>query len=173
MNVNPLPATCLLFLLAAGGPGAAGARDAAPARDDAITPINLWQPGDPGQRIYIDGLVTDVERNPIPNATVHIRQADGNGDYHHDRYRASIVTDEDGRYAFGTVLPGQYYGVKHIHVLAEHEFFQPLETEIIFKGDPNLDRASEERAVFLEKAGGREGDVLYGRFEIMLKLPGQ
>lgn len=135
-----------------------------------IKPVNLWRPGDPGQRLYIDGRVTDRDGNPISDVTLHIRQADGTGVYT-SRYRTRLTTDDQGRYAFGTVLPGQYYGVKHIHILAEHQYFQPLDTQIIFKGDPHLSRDEEERAIFLEKAG--DEDVLYGRFEIELRLPGQ
>ena len=149
----------------------AQAQTAESSASDQIKPINLWQPGDPGQRLYIDGRVTDQQGLPLANVTIHIRQADGNGDYHPDRYRAKLTTDKQGRYVFGTVLPGQYYGVKHIHITAEHEFFEPLDTEINFKGDPNLSKEQEEQAVFLEQSGD-EG-VLYGRFEIKLKLPGQ
>lgn len=139
----------------------------------AVEPLQLWRPGDAGERLYIDGRVTDKTGNPLAGAIIHIRQADGDGSYQPDRYRGRLVTDDDGRYAFGTVLPGSYYGVKHIHVLVEHEFFPALDTTIIFKGDPNLSPAREEQAIFLEKAGGEQGDVLYGRFDIVLKLPGE
>ncbi len=132
--------------------------------------INLWRPGDPGQRLYIDGRVLDESGSAIANATIRIRQADGNGSYHDDRYRGTCTTGQDGGYAFGTVLPGQYASVKHIHIFVTHDNYAPLRTEILFKGDPNLDEERDRtQAIFLEEAQSKGEKILFGRFDITLK----
>jgi len=136
------------------------------------TALNLWRPGDPGQPLRISGWVRGVDGKPIAGATVYIRQADSTGTYTPD-YQGSLITAEDGSYRFSTVLPGQYYGIKHIHIGAAHEGYEYLETQILFKGDPNLDPASDsEHAIHLEEAMVQEKKVLFGRFDMTLKPVG-
>jgi len=131
--------------------------------------VNLWRPGDPGQPIRISGWVRSTNGKAIPGATVFIRQADGTGTYTPD-YQASLQTGEDGSYRFSSVLPGQYYGVKHIHIGAVHDGYEYLETEIVFKGDPNLDPESDsKRAIHLEEATVNDKTVLFGRFDMTLR----
>ena len=121
--------------------------------------INLWQPGDPGQRLHINGLVRSVSGEPVADAVIHIRQADGQGDYHPDRYRARLTTSAEGQYGFGTVLPGQYYGVKHIHVLVTHDNYEPLETRILFMRDPNIDiETQRDQAIFFGRCALEKRD---------------
>ncbi|MEZ5590651.1 MAG: hypothetical protein R3F53_08085 [Gammaproteobacteria bacterium] len=48
--------------------------------------ISLWQPGDPGQRLFIDGSVLTPDGQGIAGAVLSVRQADANGVYHPDRY---------------------------------------------------------------------------------------
>ena len=135
--------------------------------------ISLWQPGDPGQRLFIDGSVLTPDGQGIAGAILSVRQADANGVYHPDRYRADLVTDQDGRYAFGTVLPGQYASVKHIHVYVQHDAYQPLQTEIVFMGDENLDESTQRRhGVFLEESTVEGETFFYGRFDITLRPAG-
>lgn len=129
--------------------------------------IDLWLPGDPGQRMNIRGRVTALDGTPVAGASIYIRQADGNGEYI-DRYSATIESDHKGRFQFGSVVPGQYYGVKHVHLWVTHEAHQSLDTEILFKGDPNLADADAPNAIFLEEATVNDETILYGRFDIML-----
>ncbi len=130
--------------------------------------IDLWQPGDPGQRMNIRGRVTSIDGTPVAGAMISLRQADGNGDYHDDRYNATLTTDQKGLYQFASVLPGQYYGVKHVHVGVNHESYQYRDTRIVFKGDPNLDESSAPQAVFLEESNVNGETILFGRFDIVL-----
>ena len=131
--------------------------------------VNLWRPGDPGQPLRISGWVRGTNGKPIPGATIYIRQADGSGVYTPD-YQASLKTGKDGSYRFSTVLPGQYYGVKHIHIGAVHEGYEYLDTEILFKGDPNLDPESDSKlAIHLEEATVNDKTVLFGRFDMVLR----
>lgn len=155
------------FSIAAATPGEALATSS--AESSPPTTLNLWRPGDPGQPIRISGWVRSTSGKPIPGATIFIRQADGTGVYTPD-YQASLKTDKDGSYRFSTVLPGQYYGVKHIHIGAVHDGYEYLETEIVFKGDPNLDpESAKERAIHLEEATVKDKTVLFGRFDMTLR----
>ena len=131
--------------------------------------LDLWQPGDPGERLHISGQVFSSDGEPLEGAVIYIRQADANGDYHHDRYRGTVTTGNGGRYSFGTVLPGQYDGVKHIHIGVTHDTHGSLETRILFKGDPYLDETTErDHAIFLEEATVEGQTVLFGRFDMTL-----
>jgi protocatechuate 3,4-dioxygenase beta subunit len=150
--------------LAPGSAQGASATDA-----DASTTLNLWRPGDPGQPIRISGWVRSSKGKPVPGATIFIRQADGTGVYTPE-YQASLKTDKDGGYRFSTVLPGQYYGVKHIHIGVAHDGYEYLDTEIVFKGDPNLDPESDaKRAIHMEEATVNNKTVLFGRFDMTLR----
>lgn len=171
-----MPSCSRIFALLAalGMPGIAvltSGETLAASAGEALSPttLNLWRPGDPGQPIRISGWVRGTNGKPIPGATVFIRQADGTGVYTPD-YQASLKTDKDGSYRFSTVLPGQYYGVKHIHIGAVHDGYEYLETEIVFKGDPNLDpESASKRAIHLEEATVKDKTVLFGRFDMTLR----
>jgi protocatechuate 3,4-dioxygenase beta subunit len=131
--------------------------------------LNLWRPGDPGQPLRISGWVRSTSGKPISGATIYIRQTDGTGVYTPD-YQASLKTGKDGSYRFSTVLPGQYYRVKHIHIGAVHDGYEYLETEILFKGDPSLDPESDSKyAIHLEEATLNGKIVLFGRFDMTLQ----
>ncbi len=154
--------------VAALAPGEVQAASSAQATPPPNT-LNLWRPGDPGQPLRISGWVRSTNGKAIPGATIYIRQADGTGVYTPD-YQASLETGKDGSYRFSTVLPGQYYGVKHIHIGAVHDGYEYLETEILFKGDPNLDPESDSKlAIHLEEATVNDNTVLFGRFDMILR----
>ena len=130
--------------------------------------IDLWQPGDHGQRINIRGRVTSIDGTPISGASINIRQADGNGNYHDDRYNVRLESDQKGGYQFASVLPGQYYGIKHVHIWVTHDAYQYQESRILFKGDPNLDESTSPESVFLEEGNVKGETILFGRFDIVL-----
>lgn len=86
-------------------------------------------PDEPGQALRIEARVLDaVGGQPVPGATVVVYQADAEGRYEpadpsdesSARLRAEMTTDDEGRVAFQTVLPGEYPdqppGNRHIHV---------------------------------------------------------
>ena len=130
--------------------------------------VSLWQPGDPGQRMNIRGRVTSIDGTPVTGASIFIRQTDGNGDYHDARYNAKLITDQEGGYQFASVLPGQYYGIKHVHVWVNHDAYEYLETRMLFKGDPSLDESTAPEAIFLEEGNINGETVLFGRFDMVL-----
>ncbi len=132
--------------------------------------LDLWRPGDAGQRLRIRGRVVGDAGEPIEGAQISLWQADGNGSYQAERYRANFASGKDGVYGFGSVLPGQYYGLKHIHMVVRHAGYQDLETRILFKGDPYLDQGFDaSRAIVLEEASVNGETVLLGEFNITLR----
>jgi len=166
----------LILFIALGLPGPASAQMPPLSEDEQAEQgkgISLWQPGDSGERLFIDGSVLTPDGQGIAGATIYIRQADGSGVYPPDRYRGHLTTDKDGRYAFGTVLPGQYSSVKHIHLYIQHDNYQSLDTEILFMGDSNLDETTQRRrGIFLEESTVDGETFLYGRFDIVLQPHG-
>lgn len=141
-------------------------------RPDAPVTVNLWQPGDAGQPLHIHGWVRSTNGKPIVGAIVNVRQADGTGRYHDDRYRASLRTGKDGSYRFSTVLPGQYYRAKHIHVVVTHQDHERVVTRILFKRDPNLDETVVDFAIHLEEARVKGRTLLFGRFDVVMRPTG-
>jgi hypothetical protein len=73
-----------------------------------------------GDVLIFGGRVLDRQGEPVPNARIEIWQTDRNGIYYHpgdagtDRrdkgfqFYGSDVTDQEGRYAFRTIVPGEY-----------------------------------------------------------------
>ena len=130
--------------------------------------LDMWRPGDEGQRLLIRGRVSSASGQPIANATIHIRQADGTGVYT-EQYQGSLQSGPDGSYAFGTIMPGQYTSTKHIHIFVSHDDYSGVSTEIRFKGDPNLDGGSyDENAIVTEEATVDGKSVLLGEFNIVM-----
>lgn len=163
----------VVLLVSLTSPGALLLADSSKGKGDEKPPmVNLWQPGDPGQPLHIHGQVLGADGKPIEGAKVGIRQADGTGEYT-DRYQTSLTTDDEGVYRFGTVLPGQYFGVKHIHVTVSHPAHGSIGTQILFKGDENLDESVQvDRAIHLEEARIDGRTYLFGRFDVVLKPGG-
>lgn len=133
--------------------------------------IDLWQPGDAGQRMNIRGRVTSLDGTPLAGIAVSIRQADGHGDYT-ERYSTTVLSDEKGRFQFGSVVPGNYIGVRHVHIGVYQEGYRYYDSQILFKGDPNLEGYTEaDKAIFLEESTVNGETILFGRFDIVL-VPG-
>ena len=118
-------------------------------------------PGGPpvGERIVVTGRVTDALGRPVRSQLVEIWQANSAGRYYHgvDNHDAPLdpnftgagrcLTDEDGRYRFVTIKPGEYpwanhrnaWRPAHIHFsLFGRSFAERLVTQMYFPGDPLL-----------------------------------
>ncbi|MDH3763303.1 MAG: hypothetical protein OEU50_20200 [Gammaproteobacteria bacterium] len=138
------------------------------AQSDSVKPqmVDLWSPGDSGQRMRIRGRVTSLDGTPIPNVVIGIRHADSEGNdwsYH----QGAVTANEKGVYQFGSVIPGNSHRLSHVHVTVSHEGFQYLDTEFYFKHDPKAEE-NHPNAIFLEE-GSVDGETLmFGRYNIML-----
>ncbi|MDH3316872.1 MAG: hypothetical protein OER43_14050 [Gammaproteobacteria bacterium] len=130
---------------------------------------SLWQPGDPGKPLHLNGLVFSAGGAPLEGALVELWHTDSDGNY--PPLRAAIRTQRNGSFAIRTVLPGHHLGyrARHIHFVVTHPDHQPLVTRIYFLGDPNMDEALfPELAIPLEE-GSIEGETrLFGNVDFVL-----
>ena len=116
--------------------------------------------GEPlGARIIVSGRVMDEDGRPVRNTLVEIWQANAAGRYLHanDQHNAPLdpnftgeghaMTDDEGRYRFVTIRPGEYpwgnhhnaWRPAHIHFsLFGPAFATRLVTQMYFPGDPLL-----------------------------------
>ena len=104
---------------------------------------NLRAPGDPGLPVSVGGRVFDVKGNALPDATIEVWQTNNAGKYDINgyRYRATLNSDNSGKYAFDSVIPGHYPGrvCQHIHYLVSADGHKPLTTQLYFATDPVFD----------------------------------
>ena len=121
-----------------------GARDA-PA--DVRSKTILITDADPGRRIAINGTVYKNDgKIPAPNILLYFYHTDVHGNYgrpgehRHGRYRGWVLTDQNGRYGFQTILPASYPDStqsKHIHMTVTGvDFKEDWIDSILFEGDP-------------------------------------
>jgi len=145
------------------------AQEKSTAADDKSKPkmLELWSPGDSGDRMRIRGRVTGPDGSPVPNVHIRFRHADGAGlswSYH----QGELETNNRGVYQFGSVIPGNSHRLSHVHVYISHPEFQYVETEFYFKDDPKAN-PDDPNAIFLEEGNADGEKMLYGRWDITLK----
>jgi len=130
--------------------------------------LSMWQEGDSGERLMLRGRVVSPEGRPVEGATIQVRHADGDAQYT-AQYQGSLLSGERGTFAMKTVVPGQYTSAKHIHIQVSHPDYQTLNTEILFKGDPNISFGDADALeVLLEQIHQGEETVSVGGVEIVL-----
>lgn len=129
----------------------------------------LWREGDPGERLILRIRVLDTAARPIADAVVELWHADNTGTVHAGRYRARLVTGNDGSFEVSTVLPGYIWGPRHVHFVVSHADHPRLVTRIFFKRDPEVAVSGHpDLAIFLED-GLVEGEpILFGDVELVL-----
>lgn len=128
--------------------------------------VDLWQPGDSGQRMRIRGRVTSIDGSPVPNVVIGIRHADSEGvdwSYH----QGDVTANARGLYQFGSVIPGNSHRLSHVHVTVYHDGYEYLDTEFYFKHDPRADE-THPNAIFLEEGTVNGETMMFGRFDITL-----
>jgi protocatechuate 3,4-dioxygenase beta subunit len=104
---------------------------------------SLVEPGSKGTRILLQGYVTSTRCRPVAGALLDLWQADAAGVYDNAGYklRGHQFTDDSGRYAFETVVPGLYPGrTRHFHVRVQAPNRPVLTTQLYFPGEPQNQR---------------------------------
>ncbi|HKU08660.1 MAG TPA: dioxygenase [Bradyrhizobium sp.] len=122
----------------------------------------------PGERMFVQSRVTDLNGKPLPGVPVDVWHADDDGFYDSQKptyatqgpsSRARFITDADGRFFFRSILPCSYpipvdgpvgemihYTKRpamrpaHVHFLVAAPGYEPLVTHVFIGGDPNIDR---------------------------------
>ncbi len=132
---------------------------------------SLLEPGMPGTRMVVTGLVLSTACTPIPRALVDFWHADDRGEYDNVgfRLRGHQFTDEAGRYRLETIVPGLYPGrTRHFHVKVQAPNQPVLTTQLYFPGEPRnaTDGIFSRDLVMKIEAGGGK----LGRFNFVLDL---
>jgi len=132
--------------------------------------VDLWQPGDPGERMNIRGRVTSLDGTPLGGIEIEIRQPNGDGEWS-ERYRTTITTDAKGRYQFGSVVPvSNYCGDPHVEVVVYQNGWTYFDDKLVFQEDFSADNLyyGDGTPVFLEESSVKGETIKYGRFDITL-----
>ncbi len=120
-------------------------------RPDSPVRSSLVIKGEKGDLTELIGKVKhDDCTTPYKNAKVEIWHCDGNGVYDNEtpdfKYRGTTYTDENGNYAFQTILPVPYdvgngnFRPAHFHMMITAEGYQPLVTQLYFNGDKHIEK---------------------------------
>ena len=162
---------------------------------------DLTAAGATGQKIIIEGRVTDGDGAPAADALLEIWQANAAGRYAHPedtqdkpidpKFRGfgRVCTDAEGRYRFTTIRPGAVPGrgnamqAPHINVsVFARGLLKRLVTRIYFgdepsnETDPVLSAIEDEavrRTLVATASRGGKGQPLAYRFDIVLQGKGE
>jgi protocatechuate 3,4-dioxygenase beta subunit len=109
---------------------------------------NLRINGDAGELVELSGYIRHSDcSTPYKNAKIELWHCDLKGIYDNQsgefRYRGTVFTDEKGFYSFQTIFPVAYAGEgfirpAHFHMMVTAEGYQPLITQLYFKGDEHI-----------------------------------
>ena len=124
------------------------------------------------QKLTLTGRVLSaLECTPLAGALVEVWQADARGDYTQVGakqddpgclLRASLRCDAEGRYAFRTVMPGEYPGrPRHIHYRVSAKGHATLVTQLYFARERGI---AQELVV----TAAPKNDVLAASFDVTL-----
>jgi protocatechuate 3,4-dioxygenase beta subunit len=119
--------------------------------------------GASGVPCWVEGVVTDVDGNPVPHARLEVWQADDQGNYdvqygdHRVAGRACLQADGAGAYRFWALKPTPYpipddgpvgrmlhatgrspVRAAHLHFMVTAPGYRRLVTHIFVEGDPQL-----------------------------------
>jgi protocatechuate 3,4-dioxygenase beta subunit len=125
--------------LAVAGPPVQAQPPAAPS---------LLPAGEPGTPLHVDGRIVGPG-GPVANAALYVYQTDARGYYSSEvnddnrkpRLKVSLTTGPDGRFAFRTIVPGQYPRSgppAHIHLEVTPPGKAMQQFELVFEGDSRL-----------------------------------
>ncbi|WP_373852035.1 intradiol ring-cleavage dioxygenase [Bradyrhizobium sp.] len=121
----------------------------------------------PGERMFVQSRVTDLDGKPLADVPVDIWHADDDGFYDSQKpsyategpsSRARFITDADGRFFFRTIVPCSYpiptdgpvgqmitqtnrhpMRPAHVHFLVNAKGHEPLITHVFVEGDKYID----------------------------------
>jgi protocatechuate 3,4-dioxygenase beta subunit len=153
-NVTPTPAV----------PDDKTFRDGAPER------ARLVEPGMPGQKLVITGVVKGVVCGPIKGARLDFWQADAHGTYDASsmRLRGYQLAGEDGLYRLETVVPGSYSGrAPHLSARVQAAGKPTLTTALFLSDNPLNLRDPAYHAELVVKTSP-SADGLAGTFDFVL-----
>ncbi len=157
-------------LVCAAGPAAASSDNPPADTSKKARLVDLWKPGDSGERMNIRGRVTSLDGTPLAGIQVEIRQPDGDGLWT-EQYRTTLTTDAKGRYQFGSVVPvSNYCGDPHVEVVVYQNGWEYFDDKLVFEEIDSDDGFyfGDGTPVFLEESNVNGETIKFGRFDIVL-----
>jgi protocatechuate 3,4-dioxygenase beta subunit len=132
---------------------------------------NLLEPGDKPE-LVLSGRVLTTKGTPIPNAVVNIWSSDGVGNYDMlgYKYTGYVLTDEQGRYEFTTIVPGCYYprDAKHIHVKVQG-VSSPMTTQLYIEGEEGNEADAFYTDDLLVRCQVDDSGTRHGTFDFVIR----
>lgn len=127
---------------------------------------SFLEDGMTGAPLALSGFVLTTGCAPVARALVDFWHCDAEGIYDNAGYRlrGHQFTDEQGRYALTTILPGLYPGrTRHIHVKVQAPNQPVLTTQLYFPDEPANERDGIfHPALVVSASGAAEGmDALF------------
>lgn len=149
-----------------------------------------------GQVVILRGQVQDSSCRPVAGANVEIWQACASGRYNSPKdpnpapldpdfaYWGETFTDEEGRYAFKTIIPGAYPAddqwdrPPHVHFRVARVGYRELVTQMYFRGQALNDQdlilqglppAERESVIVDFQPSAEESGALEGEFTLRLR----
>jgi protocatechuate 3,4-dioxygenase beta subunit len=157
-------------LVFAANTALANAEDPPSSAEKKAKLVDLWQPGDSGERMNIRGRVTTLDGTPLSGIKIEIRQPNGDGQWS-EQYRTTLITDIKGRYQFGSVVPvSNYCGDPHVEVTVYQNGWEYFDDRLVFEDHTNVDSLyfGDGTPVFLEESNVKGESIKFGRFDIVL-----
>ncbi len=164
--------------------------DCAPTTDDILGPYYL--PGSPntsmvaqesevGTRLFLSGTILSNDcLTPVAGAKIEVWQANDAAVYDTSQnfnLRGTMYSDENGLYAFESIVPGAYlngsqYRPKHIHYKVTKPGFPDLVTQLYFEGDPYIAAdpwaSQADAALRIIPLASIGDEAMEGQFDIVL-----
>lgn len=173
----------LLVAIPAGGallllPGYARAA-CRPTQSDALGPFfvknaplqsDLCTAAGDDERLMVGGRIVGAGNcKPLADVLIEVWQADARGEYSQvsrsrkddPRYllRGTLKSSADGRYAFRTIVPGEYPGrPRHIHYRISAAGHRTLVTQLYFEPERGVDASRVAKLIRGVVTGGKPGD---------------
>jgi protocatechuate 3,4-dioxygenase beta subunit len=137
---------------------------------DAPLQSDLCAAAGENERLAVAGrILAAPDCKPLADASIEVWQADGGGEYSQvsrDRkddarclLRATLRSGADGRYAFRTILPGEYPGrPRHIHYRISRSGYRTVVTQLYFAPARGIDAARIAKVIRGEAGGSKPGE---------------
>jgi protocatechuate 3,4-dioxygenase beta subunit len=151
-------------------------------REGAPWRTALSKPGEPGRPLAVSGLVRGEDTcGPLSEVLLDVWQADAAGRYDFQdnpppkspseyRLRGLLRSDRTGRYAFTSVLPGNYGSrARHVHYLIRRPGYEPLITQLYFQGDPRNEQDPLVRRSLIMPVRAVPGGGAAVTFDVVLR----
>jgi len=141
-------------------------------REGAPYRAKLSPPHAEGQVLIVKGRVTDASSGKgVTHAVLDTFQADAEGNYHADsfEYRARVLTDEQGRFEFETIVPRNYGPAPHIHFFVTADGYRERRTDMYFRDEQHPDGGPAALTPKLIEREARNGKRYFeARFDVTM-----